>query len=646
MSAICGIVAFDGTAAPETELERMVSAAPHRGPVTRRWDGAGAALLSQARAGTSPLAATVVGVADIVVVADARIDNHRELVASLRSAGHLVNGDQYTQTAAGDEGTDPMGDALLIAAAHRCWGPAFVERLIGDFAIAVWEPRRRRLTMARDPMGMRALYYRLEPGRRVILATEAKQILALPSVSRRINESAVAAFLLTRTQLYDDDSYWQTVSLLAAGHVLVCDASGHTRRRYWDIDPQHRLFHRDQEAAASHLRQILTEAVSARLRHSAAPAIMLSGGMDSGSAAAIAGRLIQDGHVATTSLSAYCWSFDELTACDERHISRHIVEHYDIRQVDVPADDAGPLASYPEHDVDQDDPRVGAFQTLIERTLMRAHQHGVDLMLGGDRGDLTVGSAEFGYLRLALGRQWTNMRHEIREQQGALGDSVGTIFRRHLLGPLGYRLRRRSLAEWPAWARRRVAALHPARSAPRSVPSWVRQGFARRANPDQLEVPSGMGPARAQRYRFVFMPLHMGGMIWSERTYARYGIGFADPFSDRRLVEFVMALPQALINRPNDLSKPLLRRGMRKVMPEPARVAATKILPTPLYLHGLRREHDVVRSLLTDSRAQAHGWVDSRALLAHYRAWQAGEPLQPGWWYALSVERWLRVNGL
>lgn len=158
------------------------------------------------------------------------------------------------------------------------------------------------------------------------------------------------------------------------------------------------------------------------------------------------------------------------------------------------------------------------------------------------------------------------------------------------------------------------------------------------------EAPTGLGHTRALRQNLIFTQLHIRGMAWSERTYSRFGLMFADPFSDRRLVEYAIAMPQTAINRPGDFAKPLMRAAMRGVMPEEARRRVTKVLPTPLYEHSLRHDaQDTVQHLLASPRVASEGWVDATAWKAHYDAWRAGHAqLRAEWWWTLGVEIWLR----
>lgn len=621
-------------------IEVMCRAAQHRGPDgTRSWRGPGVELAHQALhlvAGEDALSQPVTA-GEVVIVADARLDNREELTSALERGGAL-RPDQRA-----------LSDTELILASYRYWGLRCADRLIGDFSFVIWDGRRRRLVAARDPMGMRGLAYRVEPGRRVLFATEVKQLLAVPDVPVRIFEPAVAADFAAHFGR-PEWSFFEGISLLSPGHALLCDGEGHRVWRCWDIDPGFEVEHREQEAYAEQLRDVFCSAVQARLRTSKPVGILLSGGIDSGSAASAAGWMLEQGSVDAPALLAACWAFNSLPQCDERHVSRHIVERYGLESLEIPADEAGPLACFPEHLPDRDDPMTGAYQPLIEHALDALRQADAGFVLGGDRGDLVIGGTDYSYLRMAQAREWSALRHELRVHRRVLGDPVALILRRNLIEAVIARLRRRSPAEWLVWSRDEVRKRVAGSPVGPLYPPWVHRDYAQRTGlQDLLEevehVPDGLEHLRASRYRSIFTQLHVRGTAWSERTYARYHLGFSDPFSDPRLVALAVAFPQQVINRPGDHSKPLMRRAMQGIMPESARQSADKILPTPLYERFLRqRAVPLVRELLTDSQAAKRGWVSEEALRDHYEGWLAGQPLRAEFWWTLCVELWLRAH--
>jgi asparagine synthase (glutamine-hydrolysing) len=626
VSGLVGVVTFEGSPVDPALTEAMAATAAHRAlDGTMSWAGEGAAFVFQRRqvlaagADERGLARADGG---LVCVADARLDNREELMAALDLAG-----------------PETPSDAEVLLAAYARWGTACAARCIGDFAFVVWDARRRALFAARDPMAMRSLAYHVRPGRLVALATEVKQLLAHPEVPVRLHEQAVLGDLLGSFGR-PAWSFYEGIANLPPGHLLMVDRDGYRTDRFWSPDPTFRIWMEDSSAYADQLRDRFADAVAARLRTRTAPGILLSGGVDSGSVAATAGWLRQAGATDAPPMHAFSWAFDDLPQCDERGVSRLIATHYGMEQTDIPADDAGPLAGYPEHGPDRDDPFLGAFQPLIEHSLAEARSARIGVLLGGDRGDLVIGDTGWSHLRLLLTRRWRDFLEELGEHHRATEDGWPRIVHRQLMAPIGRRVRRRSPRGWIAWARRRVAG-----SAQAQPPEWLRRlPTTDERIDDPVERPEGFGAARAMRYDMIFTQLHIRGMAWSERTYARYGLSFADPFSDRRLVDFALAVPQAAINRPGDQTKPLMRAAMRGVMPEEARRRVDKVVPAPLYDHALRhRAVRTVRELLTKPRVAEHGWVDGDAWSDHYEAWLARRvDLRPEWWWTLGVEIWLR----
>lgn len=634
MSGICGVISLEGRPVAGLAAEQMAAAAMHRGVGgSVVWAAQDGAAVQQWRRLPRGQQVGRLPADDVVVVADARLDNVEELHHALTRSGHLR----------------PSGgrdDQALLRAAFAAWGEDFAARLVGDFAIVVWDRRRRMVLAARDPMAMRSLYYRREPSGRLLFGTEVKQILAAPGVPAEIDESVVAADLIGNFGR-PDRSFFVGIEQLPPGMTLVSRLEGQVLRRFWEIDPAYRVGCSSFDEAAEELRRVFVQAVAARLDPESPTGILLSGGVDSGSVASAAGWLREHDPAVTPSLRSYSWQFSQLPDCDERHISRHVVDRYGVTSTDVPADDAGPLACYPEHGPDLDDPFLGGFQPLIEHALELARRDGVGVLLGGDRGDLVIGDTGLSYVHMVRARRWRRLRTALREHRSASGESWAAVARHDVVRPLGQHAQERSAVQWATWG---LSRARRARQGPGgdSLPHWLRPDFLRRVDLDAARapepVPEGLDPARELRYRLIFTPMHLRGMAWSERTYARHGLGFADPFSDRRLVELVLALPAVWINRPGDRTKPLMRAAVRGLMPEAARLGAGKIVPQPLFDSGLRRRADLVMDLLATPLIEDRGWVDAAALRRHYQEWLGGGDLAPEFWWVMQVETWLRAR--
>jgi asparagine synthase (glutamine-hydrolysing) len=615
LSGIAGIVTWRGPDQERGPLATMLAAAAHRGrDGSGEWRDGGVAL-GHLATWTTPESVQerqplVDG--DLVLVADARIDNRADLLRLLDLAG---NGSSVVTT-----------DADLILAAYRRWGVDCAAKLVGDFAFALWDKAERRLFAARDPMGMRALYYRAEPAR-LLLATEITQILAVPHVPAEIFEPAVAGYLAGGLAAPEWTMY-AGILQLPASHALVATEDGHRTWRYWDIDPEHRIRYRTDAEYEEHFRDVFREAVRARLRSVRPVGLLLSGGLDSGAIASMAGWLLaHEPGVSVPEFRAYCWAFDSLPDCDERHVSRVIAEHYGFPVTDIPVDDAWPLSGYDSHGPHQDDPYFSVQQLMYDRTFAAAGHAETGVMLSGDRGDEQVGMWVYDLPGLARRLGVRHFLRELAEFRSHHRLSTLGALRKHLLKPVLYGTGMRF-------------------SVPLHSQPWLDDAFARRIGGVEAlrrgPVPPIRGWAREQRYGLVF---RFGGVriaSWLARLAASAGMDTADPWADRRIAEFVLAVPQDRVNRISE-PKRLARRALGPLFPPEALRAVEKRIPSSLWDLGFRdNERGTMFSFINESHAGARGFLDAAALSRDYHEYLRTGKTRHDWWWAVTLEVWLR----
>lgn len=637
MSGVCAIFSRTGDQLDRDELVTMVGAAPHRSTAGNVHHAEPHVLMAQlsrtSRTDAAVSAPRRHAATGIVVISDARIDNG----AGLRHA-------------LGPEAPTPYaGASALILACYLRWGAAALPRLIGDFAFVIWDPRYRRLLLARDPFGMRALFYAVAC-RRVLIATEVKQILAVPGMSSEPDERMAGAFLSGSFGSMDW-SYYRDVAQVAPGHVVQFEGTRVHTRRYWDIDPERRIDHRAPGEYAEELRELFLEAVRARLRPEQPAGILLSGGIDSGAAASAAGWLLEREPLAPQ-LRSYSWDFGSLTMCDERAISQHIIDRYAITATDVPVEDAGPLAGYPAHSPDLDDPFHGHFQTMLDRGFAKAQADGIGPLFTGMRGDLAIGPIDVDYQSLLRKGHLPALAGELRRHRRATEEGLLAIARRDIV-PMAVRLGRRSrAANNLRWAIGRSQHRPDSiRARDKNYATWIEPRFAERIGLTELidsfgesPAPALDGPLRRRRYEWIFMPMHLRWAVSHERRVASFGMEAVDPWSDRRIAEFCIAVPQQALDQPYSVDKQLVRDALVGIMPQGFLDAAGKTVPTPLFRETLRGPAaPAVRELLNNSRAEAAGWIRTDSLLADYERFRgAGGQPDPQLWWMLSLEWWLR----
>jgi asparagine synthase (glutamine-hydrolysing) len=215
MSAIFGVMRRDGAQVEERALDAMARPLAHRGP-----DGIGKLALDNAGLGHCLLrinredrleAQPLHDPANrITLVADIRLDNREELAEECG-----ITDDTLAQ----------MADSDVLLAAWRQLGDACLERLIGDFTIAVRDHRRKRLYLARDGMGQRGLY--VHAGDRIVaFASEIPPLFALPDVPRRLNEAGIARRLLAPVDPDPKVTMYEGVAILPGGTVRWFDDGG------------------------------------------------------------------------------------------------------------------------------------------------------------------------------------------------------------------------------------------------------------------------------------------------------------------------------------------------------------------------------------------------------------------------------------
>ena len=187
----------------------------------RRWSGAFVAmgrrlfrLLPEDRFDRQPLLSAD---GNLVLVADVRLDNRDELGLAL---------------SLGACGAAQLCDAAILLKALERWGEAALDRIVGDFAFALWNARERRLLLARDFLGQRPLHFH-RGGGFFAFATMPKGLHALPDIPYGPDEQAVAEFV-TLIPEGGGRSFFRDVSAVEPGHVLRVSPGGHETRRYWN----------------------------------------------------------------------------------------------------------------------------------------------------------------------------------------------------------------------------------------------------------------------------------------------------------------------------------------------------------------------------------------------------------------------------
>ena len=304
MSAIAGIVYFDGKPAQTGGLDMMLGATAHRGPdhVGTWFDGPvalGCRLLRTTPESLDERAPLCHEARGTVITADARIDNRDALISAL-----------------GMTGAAPAGppDSAIILAAYERWGYACAEKLLGDFAFAIWDRRQGTLFCARDHFGVRPFIY-CKTDRFLAFSSEIRGLLALAEIPRRIDEQQILEYL---SAYYEDTSstFYRDIRKLPPAHSIIVKHGELSRRRYWALAYQGDHAPKSDAENVEAFRHIFVDAVRCRVRSAGRVGSTLSGGLDSSFVALTARRLLLERH--GQPLHTFSLIFDDVPQSDER----------------------------------------------------------------------------------------------------------------------------------------------------------------------------------------------------------------------------------------------------------------------------------------------------------------------------------------
>ncbi len=548
MSGICGIVRFDGRTVSEGDLERQMNAMAHLGPDRRRlWRdgsaGLGHLLMRVTQEDAFDAQPIVDRTAGLVLVADVRLDNREELAAALGIDASVLR---------------DMPDSLLLMRAYKAWGEMCADRLLGDFAFAVWDMRAKSLVLARDHMGQRHLAFHRGDGF-FAFATEIKGLWALGEVPRVVVESLYGrAASLNRSQEVAASPY-EGIAAMAGGTVITIAADGAMRtRRYWapHADPAH--LGRDEAYYVDAYRRVLDEAVACRVRRTTQPAALFyGGGFDSTGIAALAGPVVT---AQRRKFVCVCSVMPEDYKGTIRHArrwaeicARHM-PHVDMRFV---TREGRTLFSVMEKSFQAADNATSTGGYITDQIHGAAVAAGARVIMDGYGGDYTLNVRNYPWLfALLRAGRFSRFAAEFAAYRRHSGLSRWRVLRDEVLKYLVPETLRRArmrhrhgLALWShttpikdAYARNTRNALRGGQATPTTE------------------------TAMREHLLAILNRLQRGRALAGSMQAASRGLEFTQPFHDKRVIELALAIPAELWVK-NGRDRHLAREALKDLYP-------------------------------------------------------------------------------
>ncbi|MBM3515462.1 MAG: asparagine synthase (glutamine-hydrolyzing) [Alphaproteobacteria bacterium] len=629
MPAMCGLAGLltrDMAGPPLASLaEGMANALAHRGPDSAGvWcdDRAGIALAHRrlsvfdlSNNGRQPMTSTS---GRYVAIFNGAIYNFRHLARTLAGAGFKFSSSSDTE---------------VMLAAFDHWG--VVEALAkfdGMFAIAVWDNRERRLSLIRDRVGKKPLYYG-HVGTMLAFASELKAVLTLPGFERKIDPNAAHEFFRFG-YVPSPFSIYRDFAKLPPGHIAEIKSDGQsfkiTLQSYWkrsdfkpDIAPPSEL-----QAKA---KTLLSDAVAARMVADVPLGAFLSGGYDSTAVVALMQR-----HASTPVRTFTVGSIDP--AIDEAAHARAVAHHLGTDHTELRLEPSAALGVIEDLPAIYDEPFADESQipTILVARMARRQ---VTVALSGDGGDEVFG----GYNRHRLGPKIarasalapsvirSGLAWMLRAPSAHLWDAIGSMigqshmaervdkFAQALPASDASAVYDRLTTRW-----RQAPTTHGSDS-----PPWHDPGIDREA-----------GDLMMYRDFVGYLPDDI--LVKVDRATMSVGLEARAPFLDHRLVEFMASVPWAA-KLEGGVGKKILRDIVHTHVPKTLMERPKVGFDVPLgsWLRGPLKEWG--STLLTRQALDSSGVINAELITQAWTEHQSENANRPhDLWAALMFQAWMR----
>jgi asparagine synthase (glutamine-hydrolysing) len=540
-----------------------------------------------------------------VITWDGRLDNREELIDQLN----------------GRVPREPT-DLELVEAALECWGTEALQKWIGDWALSIWDPKDRSLTLARDFVGTRHLFYSVEKDQ-VTWCTILDPLVLFAGRSFKPDEEFIAGWL----SFFPAPHITPYLGIHSVPPSSFVQLRKESRKifKYWDFDPGRRVCYRTDGEYEEHFRAVFSEAVRRRLRSSSPVLAELSGGMDSSSIVCMADRLMAAGTAETPRVDTVSYYDDGEPNWNERPYFTKVEEwrgragrHIDVGSHNSPNLDYDHFAATPGSGCSRNE----AASQFAECVTSQANR----VVLSGVGGDEVTGGIP------------------------APGPELEDLLARGNFRQLAHQLKLWALNKRKPWFRLFLETVHPFLPAGLIVESkykpvpWLSATFVKRNTLALQGYPSRvrlLGPLPSFQH-------NLGTLEALQRQLGCCALSFAPPYEkrypylDRSLLEFIYAIPREQLIRPGQ-RRSLMRRALVGLVPVEILNRRRKAFVVRGPMTTIANDWPTLVELTHQMLSDSLGIISSRAFLGALQKARTGHELATNTLMrTIAIECWLR----
>lgn len=568
MSAICGVINFASDVPLEISLKMMDKLKAYVHDNSDTWFEKSAFLGSIIKYDTPesieeklPKENTSKG---LVITADAIIDNRKELLEIFD-----IPKIEWNKT----------NDSQLILLSYIKWGEECTKHLIGDFAFAIWNKKKKELFCARDHVGKRTLYYYFSSNL-FAFSTTINPLLQIGDGSKELDELWIAEFLSLEEVIQEiecDNTIYNQIKQLMPAHSMTINPNKMEVKKYWNPLDKPKLKLESNEEYEEAFKEVFSEAVNCRLRSIGSVGVLLSGGLDSGSVACIAAESLKaEGKrikgFSSVPFKEYINSLPQNRIADERMQIEVMANWYN--NIDLNFCDSSGIDS------------VNSIQRLLEiaeqpykivenffwvnELSAKAAENGCTVLLDGQFGNISVSFGDMGTYLYTKYKQhrWISFLKGVSDYSKYYNYRFKDVFKFYL---------KSVLSDHTVNAYRKLKG-RTIENYEEELFTAVNKEFANRCKVDERFKLLGLGEySRSNQdindYRnFLTKPIvySQTGAIETKISLAN-GIAKRDPTRDKRVIEFCASVPlEQFVYKGQERS--LIRRSMKGILPDEIRL--------------------------------------------------------------------------
>jgi len=513
-------------------------------------------ILDLSPAGHQPMVYQKAGLA---ITFNGEIYNYLEIKSELINIGHWFSS---------------TSDTEVILHAWEEWGVKCLDKFIGMFAFVILDYNKRELFAVRDRFGVKPLYY-YKGEHALYFASEIKQIKTSPGYKFKLNETIARQFLATGAVDHTEDTFDLQIKHVSCGHYVHIDLSGDSgdiqKKRWYTLKPEKWTGSYDE--AVVQFRNLLTDAVSLRLRSDVKVGSCLSGGLDSSSIVCIAADLL-------TKKGEYAGQ-ETVTACYED--AKY--DEWNFAQEVIKKTNAHPHRVFPgfkqlQEEIDaflwhQDEP-VGSTSVFSQWAVFKAtHQVGLKVMIDGQGADEQLAGYSGNSLPLYAGLLG-------KGRMLSLYDEARHYKKEHGAWPYGFLLGAMQLNYGKAFTN-----VLPRKLRIRQYKiDWL-------SEPEPASIHNAPAHTLQENlFRQLYEEPLPALLRYEDHNSMAWGVESRTPFLDYRLLEFTMGLPERYIYK-RGTRKALLRDAMHNIIPDAIENRKDKmgfVTPEEVWLKGEGKE--------------------------------------------------------